>query len=508
MDIPKGTIKSNELDKFLENSIDYHLQAFYDKISQYEPISLFENWRKLIRCIDELINIPIEAKSDNELDEFLKSNIDFDNLINSSNSVRKSKKFLSERFSIDVGERYSQLIMMCCAIHKAFILHNYYEISGNSLNLENVENSIEFFQSRRIYFVTTLFLIPKIAKGNKKSEFIHLLNDLLQIMDSCLVNVTTSYHNLLINNSILDFEMTFDNNKGIGNFIFNQLESFYLNPQRLSLIDQLELRKENLKIEVLISKNSKKIFSFNEIADTMALLSSAFKKYNIENTIKFKELNILFQNLARYLFDDYDIILDEDQFNNIQNQVRKLNLYNESNEYFTNLNSISPFQKLNKTYYTTVVLLNRYAYNLILNDLLSNRKFQINSGFIFEDRISIILELYGFTDTKITRIKRKEFDVVTIKNNKIFNFQCKNNYYNISDVNYNFKVIANLNRRLCKYYEKAILKEKNRENLLKDRLEINNIEHFVISRFPVITKNEKIINFNNLENWLQNYVNY
>lgn len=317
MKLPKGIIKSDELNTFLENSINYHLHAFYDKISEYEPISLFNDWRKLIRCIDELINIPIEVKSGNELEEFLKSKINFDNIINSLDSVKKSKLFLSNRFNDDVAERYSILIMMCSAIHKAFSLHNYYENSGSSLNLENVANSIEFFQSRRMYFVTTLFLIPKISKGKKQSEFINLFNDLLQILDSCLTNVTTSYYNLFINNSISDFEMNFDNNKGAGNFIFNQLESFYLNPQRLSLIDQLELRKENIEIEALIGKSSKKIFSFNEIADTMALLSSSFKKYNIENTIKFKELNILFQNVALYLVDDYDIIIDEKHFINV-----------------------------------------------------------------------------------------------------------------------------------------------------------------------------------------------
>ncbi|WP_177764486.1 hypothetical protein [Flavobacterium sp. I3-2] len=506
MKLPQGILESDELNTFLENSIDYHLKVFYDKISEYEPISLFNNWKELIRCVDEIINIPIEVKNCDELKIFLQSHINFDDLDNSLISINRVKTFLSSRFDNEVANRYIQLIMMTSAIHKAFINHNYYENSGSSLNLQNVSCSIDFLQSRRIYLVSTLFLIPKIAKGIKESSFKDLLNDFLQIIDSCLVNITTSYHNLIINNSLSDFEMEFDVKKGEGNFKFNQLELFFLNPQRLSLIDQLELRKENITIDGLLGKNPKKIFSFNEIVDTMALLSSAFKKYDVENNKNLEYLNILFQNVARFIIDDYHIVIEQDDFNPIQEQVKDLKLYDESSDYFEILNSVSPFQKSNNKYYTTVVLLNRYAYNLILNDLLSNKKFQINSGFIFENRISEILENNGFIDTKITRINRKEFDVVTIKNNKIYNFQCKNNYYNICDVNKNYKIIANLNRRLCKYYEKAILKEKKRENLLIDKLNITDIEHFVISRFPVITRDKNIINYNNLENWLKNYV--
>lgn len=502
MKLPKGKMKSEELNAFFEESIEYHIKLFYDKISEYEPISLFNDWRLLLQCIDELINIPFEIKNDVNLNLFLNSKINLKDQT-SFLTIKKTVDFLKERFDENVARRYYQTMLMTSSINLAFIEHQYYDIYDNTINLNDAKNSINFFQSRRIYFVATLFLIPKIAKGNKKSEFIHLLNDFLQILDSCLVNITTSYHKLLVNNSISDFEMVFDDKKGIGNFNFNQLESFYLNPQRLSLMDQLEFRKEDIEIETLIGKNVKKIFSFSEIADTMILLSCAFKKYNVESTNRYKELNILFQEIAYYLNNDYDIIIDEPEFEKIQNKFKDLELYNDSVEYFTNLNSISPFQKSNKKFYSTVVLLNRYAYNLILNDLISNRKFQVNSGFIFENRISEILESNGFIDAKITRINRKEFDIVAIKNGKIYNFQCKNNFYNISDINRNYKVITGLNRRLCKYYERAIIKEIKRENLLIEKLGISNIEHFVVSRFPVITRNEKIINFNSLDEWLK-----
>ena len=179
-------------------------------------------------------------------------------------------------------------------------------------------------------------------------------------------------------------------------------------------------------------------------------------------------------------------------------------LYLESSDYFENLNSISPFQKLDNYYYSTVVLLERYAYNLLVNSLLSNRRFQINSGFVFEDMISSVLEANGFEDLGITRIGRKEFDVVALRNaDKIYNFQCKNNYYDIASVDRDSKRMISMNKRLCSYYEKALNKEKAREHLLIDKVGIKNIEHFVVSRFPVITRNPRIINFNVFENRLK-----
>ena len=151
-----------------------------------------------------------------------------------------------------------------------------------------------------------------------------------------------------------------------------------------------------------------------------------------------------------------------------------------------------------------MVLLTRFATRTLSQSLLKNKTFQIHSGFIFEDKVSEILENKGFVPTDITRINHKEFDLITIKNNKIYNFQCKNNYIDISRVNFDYKKIGRFNMRLCKYYESALIKEKDRESLIKEKTKINDIQHFVISRYPVITRNERIINFADLSEWEEN----
>ena len=137
--------------------------------------------------------------------------------------------------------------------------------------------------------------------------------------------------------------------------------------------------------------------------------------------------------------------------------------------------------------------------NIVLN---KNKKFQIHSGFVFEDQLKKKLEEYNFTITDIKRINRKEFDVVTIKNNVIYNFQCKNSFIDISLINTNQKQFIRHNKRLVNYFKKSIIKEEKREKLLKDKLKINKIEHFIVSRFLIMSENKRIISFHNIDDWL------
>lgn len=391
--------------------------------------------------------------------------------------------------------------MMCFAINGAYRSQGIFNQQGNELHLSDTHKSIAYLQSRRAYYVTTLNLIPKIAKGEKVIPYIDTLNFLQYTMDSCLVNITTAYYNLLLNHCLPDFEMDSDGVVARRNFNYNHLEGFFMEPERLSLIDQMELRPDIVVPKKILPKSDNKLFSFSEVANAMSLFEGAFDKYQIQNNIKFKELNSLFCDIAVYLKDDFHIIIEEADFTRISKKHISLTLHFNSEDYFGTLNNYSPFQKIDKTYYSTVVLLTRFVYRTLSQSLLENRTFQIHSGFVFEDKVSKILEEKGFLPTGITRINHKEFDLITIKDNKVFNFQCKNNFIDISRLDYDFKKIGRFNKRLCRYYENALIKEEKRETLIKSKTGINDIEHFVISRYPVITRNERIINLTDLEKW-------
>ena len=500
MKLPVGTISGEQINIIFEKSIQYHIEAYYKTISEYEPKQLYSNWRSIVRSIDEIINIPFELSNCDEINYFLKLSLNFQkesNLI----EIERVKDMLECRFEENVAIRFIQLAMNCHAIDGSYKQHGVFNQFGNALDLSTTQNSISYFQSRRYYYVTTLNLIPKIAAGKKTVPYIETLSYLNYTMDSCLVNITTAYYNLLLNHCLPDFEMYSDGVSANCNFEYDHLEGFFMEPERLSLIDQIELRPEIVSTPKMLTKAVNKIFSYSEVANAMALFEGAFVKYKIKDNIEFKELSSLLYDLSIYLKDDYHIALDEDIFITISSKYTSFELHFNSDDYFENLNSYSPFQKVDGTYYTTVVLLTRFVYRILSQSLLKNKTFQIHSGFVFEDKVIKVLGLKGFKSTGITRINHKEFDIITIKDNKIFNFQCKNNFIDISRVEYNYKKIGRLNKQLCRYYENALIKEKNREHFITSKLGIRDIEHFVISRYPVITRNERIINFSYLEDW-------
>ena len=132
MKLPQGKMKTEELNAFFEESIEYHIKSFYDKISEYEPISLFNDWRLLLQCIDELINIPFEIKNDENLNLFLNSKIDLKDQT-SFLTIKNTMDFLKERFDENVARRYYQIMLMTSSINLAFIENQYYDIYDNTI---------------------------------------------------------------------------------------------------------------------------------------------------------------------------------------------------------------------------------------------------------------------------------------------------------------------------------------------------------------------------------------
>ncbi|HWJ25178.1 MAG TPA: hypothetical protein VNS32_01470 [Flavisolibacter sp.] len=500
MKLPVGKISKDEINEIFEKSIKHHVNIFYKTVSDFQPTYLYSHWRSIVRSVDEMINIPMELSEIEEIDRIL--NLSF-NFLDPSNlpELQAVLSILKRQFGDNVATRFQQLAMMCFAIDSTYTSQGIFKNIGSNLRLNSTINTIAYLQSRRAYYVATLGLIPKIAKGTKIIEYIDTLNHLQYPIDSCLINITTAYYNLLLNYCLPDFEMESDGTVATRNFEYNNLEGFFMEPERLSLLDQMELRPDVIVPKEMLPKSENKLFSFSEVANAMALFESAFSKYKIQNCIEYTHLNLLFREIGVFLKEDFHFVISEDDFLRISKTCSSLVLFFDSNDYFENLNNYYPFQKVDGNYYSTVVLMTRFVYRTLSQSLLRNRTFQIHSGFVFEDKASKILEEKGFLPTGITRINQKEFDLITIKENKVYNFQCKNNFIDISRVSYDYKKIGRFNQRLCRYYESALKKEEKREALIKAKTGIEDIEHFVISRYPVITRNKRIINLVDLENW-------
>ncbi|UQV46673.1 hypothetical protein KIV45_07050 [Janthinobacterium lividum] len=170
-------------------------------------------------------------------------------------------------------------------------------------------------------------------------------------------------------------------------------------------------------------------------------------------------------------------------------------------DYGVNVNEFAAFIQVGKGCRSTVPLMGRFLNQLKNFCLNKNRRYQIRSGYIFEECVREALEKQGFIVKNIRRIDRQEFDVIAVRNNIIFNVQCKNNFLDQTRIESERKVFARYNRRLDKYYERALEKERMRADLLCRELGLSEVRQFVISAFPIATKNPRILAFANISNF-------
>lgn len=509
MKLPHNTSDSEKISTLFKESIEVQLKDIYAILATFDPQELFANWFELVRGIDEIINLPLRL---------IDLNFNFSNP-NNQDQFKRILRRLKHRFDIGVAQRFERLVYISNLVDQSP-----YPIPTNIVDTRGAKS---YFQSRRAYYVALLQLIPHINKNIEISEeldLIHYIPNMLQkkggkvnhidliklvpivnIIELYSINITTAFHHLFLNETLDDFEIKSYGSIVVGNFNSFYLESFFLTPERLSLLDQLEFRKEEVDALDLPNLTNNQIFAYLEIENTLKIFQAGFKKYAIEKTKTYQELEYFVQEIKKYCIDEYKIVINASEFEQIQQslpQIKPKLTLNEA-DYFEAIKTFAPFQKSEEVYVSTVVLMERFIYQTLMKSLIKKRRFQIHSGFVFEDKVKQILQEYEFQVTDIKRINRKEFDLVTIKNNKIYNFQCKNNIFNIANVGQNYIILAKQNKRLVKYYERAILKEVNREHLLKIEIGLDNIEHYVISRFPVVTRNAHIINFNSLESWIE-----
>jgi Holliday junction resolvase len=214
----------------------------------------------------------------------------------------------------------------------------------------------------------------------------------------------------------------------------------------------------------------------------------------------------LVTSLSRRAHDDYVVAIGKAKFRALlhaQDQIDPIELerllVNKPADYAANTNAVEPFIDVGDALVSNVNLLSRFLYAFKNIHLGSRRRFQIHAGFIFEEMVARDLRKMGFDVTEINRINRKEFDIVATFGDVIYNLQCKNNWIDFSKIESDRALFVRYNRSLANYYARALAKERSRESLLTERLGRSKIEHFVISRFPVITEDPQIICYNRLE---------
>ena len=366
------------------------------------------------------------------------------------------------------------------------------------MNFCTIGEAIEYMQSRRHHYYTLLKLIPIYSKGKKLIELTDVMNEFQYYVDICMVGITTAYQRItqlrcingirgLVTHAGIEF-----------NEEFCPLEDFFCNPIRLSLLDIIQFTDYS---KAIVQPRQNKIYSIVELIEAIRYEGELFSDYGLNNQRHYKMLLKLLDDIIPYFTNEYFIDIEENEFIKIQKKYTNLCLSKECGNYEEISGSLVPFVKCGSCYYSNNYAVMRFIENEIYSILYKIRRYQIKSGFIFEEKVTKVLEKYGFKrDRSVKRIRRKEFDVVCVKDDCIYNFQCKNNFLNIKDFGpTHISMLCKTNKKLESLYEKALLKEEKRESLLMRKIGISKIKHFVVSRFPIFSNNPRIINYNDLE---------
>lgn len=489
-----GTVlQGKELEKFLQSGIEEKEELIITHLSNFDGNELFHQWLYFIRCIDEFINLKF-VLSEAEIGLLEKCGID---LTNNKLEFVVAMSMVRLRFGNDVFERIKRLSIMLAGIRLS------YKASGvTGLNFSTLNEAIDFCQSRRLYYVAYLSLIRLYAKGRQRVPFMELLCHFQYQIDYNMTTITGALHAIMGSKCL-------DGYKGVASewglqysMPYNQLEGFFLEPHVMSEVDIMEHEKDS-GYKTSSSGVQRKLYSYAEMEYAVRQAECIYEGYDVSGSRMLLEMKTLVKSLKGKLVEDYSIRLSKSEFMELSDSCPHLKLSSEARSYFDTINERPAFFPYKGYFYSTSLLLVRFIENALYGQLRTNRRYRIKAGFLFEKKVKSLLEKYGFEGTEVKRIHRQEFDVICLKDGVAYNFQCKNNFLDINSVDTdNINKVCGQNKRLTKYYLKALDKENNRTKTVKDRFKVDVVENYVVSRFPIIMNHERLIPFNQFETWL------
>lgn len=476
-----------ELEKYIRTGIDNICENIYEFLSQYDARSLFPLWLDFYRGIEEFCNFQYELKSP---------------LAGSFWSTKLSDEECTEFQSIIISAAFGDTVAdrFVMTVNRLALVR----FVGSEFKLDDestIETLLEYAKTRRFHFLTMLYLISKYSNGKKSVSSLKDFIPFIEIIESRFRTLVTGYNSLIVKKCIRDYEGLVPLSGGIMrfNYDYNQLDDSGMEPTRLTQVDMISFDRELSDYEC--KKDKPGLYSEDELDLMLEEDATVFRKFGVAQTDVFISLKNLKDNLKAAFVDGYLIKLDTSGYTALSARYPNLPLYKDYDDFFDIQQMRSLFCKFDDSYYSTYYLFMRFYQNMLYNELEKIRRYRIISGFVFEDKVIAAVERYGYTyHPECKRINRKEFDVVCTKGSTIYNFQCKNNYLDVTQIDTNsVNKIAERHMQLVRYYKGALRKEKKREQLLIDKLGITDVRHFVISMFPVITRNPNIIPFNQLE---------
>lgn len=485
------TMAGDELIENIGKDVNAGINDLKTQLSCYDTASLFETWFNFVRLVEEFINIRFELG-----ERYVLISKSFH--IDDECEMTIMSSIVGDVFGNQVSSHFNEIINLFKGFRSRIVV----EDKEVEVPIVTLSDLWEYLQKSRLHIMTILNLIPIYAQGKQPFCMDEIRGKMNDWIEKLLMNITTGCQAMLEAKCMPDFYGELTNECIRFSHRYTHLEDMFLEPLRLTPVDIEKYKSEGLKERK--RKKTYSICSKEEFDNTLYNDTIYYHKYGLLGNEKYKSLVAFMNEMKAYFKDDYEIEVPQKDFEQLCQKYDNIELYSEMFDFYDIQNSRYGFVKNDGNYHSTYFMLIRFYFNYIEKILRRNKTFQIDSGFVFEAKVADMVKKYGFEVQKdCKRINHQEFDVVCIKNDTIYNFQCKNNYTSVASIGVREnELAARYNRQLVRYYEKAMQKEKNRERLLVNKLKIGKIKHYVISRFPIITDSEHIIPFNRLEAWL------
>lgn len=487
-------ITGAEAEALINSQIKAHSDGIADALPRFAPSDGFYAWLDTIRAIEEFINLPLFGLDDDEALARTIENFQLDQLDPAALAPIRQK--LIGRFGGSFAQRFLHLVLQASAIGAAFRTHDMMEAASG---FQTVAHAIGYFQSRRRHLMAMLYALPTAGQGRDALEQLDTINQLLPLVEHSGITITGLYQKLMLARVFPDFALDVEATGFTANHHLEPLDAAYLEPERAGIVEMQTSRTELDLAESLEPVDPRLIFSAAELRNTIRLLEATYAEFDLAGTA-FGPVSRLVRDCLRFCEDDYQVKLSAADYarlvaqNGLSNQIEN-QLVHRGGNYVACTNAIAPFIAVDGTLVSTVTFLGRFLYYWKSTCLNRVRRFQVRSGFIFEDNVKAALTRQGFTVTNMKRVNRKEFDVVATCDGVIYNVQCKNNLVDLERIESDPARFARYNRQLDRYYARALAKEEAREALLKQRLGLPTVRHLVVSRFPVATTNSRVISF-------------
>lgn len=476
----------------LLDQVSQHSGGIRSTLAAFEAKSATSAWMSVLRGIDELINIPMFGLDDEDLVLKLLA-VRLDDTFHIG--VTRARAMLVAELAPAVVDRLVQTLTMVSAIGHGYRMHGL----ECGEELRSVGGAVAYFQSRRRQMIALLYCIPGYCTGTQSVEPLDALNVFQPVVEYSCVGLTSLYRNLNLARIHDDFVLTVGPDRCHGNYFLETLDESFLEPDRVAITEVAHDLVDPDKLQQKLPLPRGQIFSAAELCNDLLTMEAWYAEFDLGKT-DFGPMARFIVACCQHVIDDYYIKINSTDLYDLMmhcglSTIAQRRLVYCGNSFEEAVNSFTPFITVGRSKFTTVTLLSRFAYSWKTFCLNKIKRFQIRSGFIFEREVKKAVADQGFVILDIKRIEGQEFDVVAAKNNVIYNIQCKNNLLDLARMEQNPKLFARYNRQLDKYYAQALRKEESRENLLLTKVGLSSVKHIVLSKFPLATKNPRVMAF-------------